>query len=207
VSSASKPLIGLTGGIASGKSTVAKQLIELGVVVVDADLLAREVVTRGSEALAEIVSAFGSEVLAADGGLDRERLGKRVFAEPHARQRLNAIVHPRIALLSAQRIQQAQATSTPYVVYEAALLVETGAHLGMAALIVVAAPPNLQLDRVVQRDGLEPDAAAERLAAQAPLDAKLAVADYVIDNAGDLTALRENTKQVHTQILQRFGLS
>jgi dephospho-CoA kinase len=202
-----KPLIGLTGGIASGKSTVAKQLTELGVVVVDADRLAREVVTKGSDALAEIVSAFGSEVLAADGGLDRERLGKRVFADPHARQRLNAIVHPRIALLSAQRIQQAQLSATPYVVYEAPLLVETGAHLGMAALIVVAAPPNLQLDRIVTRDGLEPEAAGERLAAQAPLEAKLAVADYVIDNIADLSSLHEKTKQVHAEILQRFGLT
>jgi dephospho-CoA kinase len=205
--SAAKPLIGLTGGIASGKSTVARQLMDLGISVIDADALAREVVAKGSAGLAEIVAAFGPEVLASDGNLDRERLGALVFADAAARQRLNGITHPRIASLSAERIAQAQRTATPYVVYEAALLVETGAYRGMGALIVVAAPAELQLQRVTARDGLADDAARARLAAQLPLEKKLQVADYVIQNAGDHAALLEQTLTIHAAILQRFGLA
>lgn len=202
-----KPLIGLTGGIASGKSTVARQLAELGVCVIDADALAREVVAKNSGGLAEIVQVFGPEVLTDGGDLDRERMAALVFADSGARQKLNGVTHPRIARLSAERIAQAQLSPTPYVIYEAALLVETGAHQGMAALIVVAAPAELQVQRVVARDGLTDDAARARLAAQLPLEKKLAVADYVLLNDGDYGALREKTLRLHTEILQRFGLA
>jgi dephospho-CoA kinase len=207
VSSTPKPLIGLTGGIASGKSTVASQLVDLGAVVVDADALAREVVAKGSEGLAEVVAAFGREVLTPDGSLDRERLGARVFQDVAARNMLNGITHPRIGRLSAERIAHAQHSAAPYVVYEAALLVETGAYRGMAALIVVAAPTELQLDRVQRRDALTEQAAAARISAQLPLETKLAAADYVITNAGDLTSLVAQTRNVHLAILQRFGLA
>ncbi|HEX4355826.1 MAG TPA: dephospho-CoA kinase [Polyangiales bacterium] len=203
----SKPLIGLTGGIASGKSTVGKQLAKLGIVVIDADGLAREVVAKGSEGLRDVVAAFGNEVLAADGGIDREKLGAIVFRDPDARKRLNAIIHPRIAQLSLERIAQAQHGSAPYVVYEAPLLVETGSYKAMAALIVVAAPPELQIKRVVTRDGLNEDAAKARLAAQLPVDAKVAVADYVIHNNDDRSALIAQTQQVHREILRRFDLA
>jgi dephospho-CoA kinase len=202
----SKPLIGLTGGIASGKSTVARQLVELAVVVVDADALAREVVAKDSEGLAEIVAAFGPEVLTADGNLNREHMALLVFNDPAARKLLNRITHPRIALLSAERVAQAQLSAAPYVVYEAPLLVETGAYKGMAALIVVAAPAELQLERVKARDGLEDDAARARLAAQLPLEKKLEAADYVIHNDADQAALLEQTLRTHASILQRFGL-
>ena len=202
-----KPLIGLTGGIASGKSTVARQLEALGVVVVDADALAREVVAKGTAGLAEIVRTFGPDLLTEAGELNRERMGALVFDDAAARQKLNQITHPRIGQLSAQRIAEAQASSAPYVVYEAALLVETGAHQGMQALIVVAAPAELQLARIQSRDGLTAEAAQSRLAAQLPLDKKLAVANYVIHNSSDVAALQEQTRQVHAQILARFGLA
>jgi dephospho-CoA kinase len=202
-----KPVIGLTGGIASGKSTVAQQLALQGVIVIDADSLAREVVAKDSDGLREVVDAFGREILTADGTLDRERLGALVFNDSDARKRLNAIIHPRIGQLSAERIMQAQSTVTPYIVYEAPLLVETGAHRGMAALIVVAAASQLQVTRVMARDGLTEDAARARLAAQLPLETKIAAADYVIHNDTDRQALIEQTLQVHRSILARFGLS
>jgi dephospho-CoA kinase len=199
-----KPLIGLTGGIASGKSTVASQLSALGVWVIDADALAREVVVQGSEGLAEVVRVFGVDVLLLDGSLDREQLGRRVFADAEARKQLNGIIHPRIGKLSAERVEQASSSNAPYVVYEAPLLVETGANRGMAALIVVAAAPEVQLARVTTRDGLTLEAAQARLAAQLPLDVKLAAADYVIHNDGDRAHLLEQVDAVHRQILERF---
>jgi dephospho-CoA kinase len=207
VSDRPKPTIGLTGGIASGKSTVARILADLGAAVIDADALAREVVKKGSDGLRELVATFGQMVLAADGGLDREALAAVVFRDPEARRKLNAITHPRIGMLSAQRIAEAQATAAPYVVYEAALLVETGAHKGMAALVVVAADAATQARRTVARDGMSQEAAQARIAAQLPLSDKIAVADYVIHNDGQLDALRAATLEVHEQIMRRFGLS
>lgn len=203
---ADKPTIGLTGGIAAGKSCVARVLRELGVSVIDADALAREVVARGSEGLAAVVAAFGSEVLDEQGNLDRERMGKRVFADPEARKTLQAITHPRIGQLSAQRIAEARAGSTPYVVYEAPLLVETGAHKGLDALIVVAAEEGAQVSRAEVRDGLAAEQARQRIAAQLPLARKLEVADYVIQNDGSLDELARATHDVHARILQRFAL-
>lgn len=199
-----KAVIGLTGGIASGKSVVARGLRALGVTVIDADQLAREVVQKGSEGLAEVVRAFGEEVLQPDGTLDRERVAARVFKDAEARARLNAIVHPRIGALSLERIAQAQASSTPYVVYEAPLLVETGSYRGLHALVVVATSPKVQLERVVARDGLTPDAAKARLDAQMPLRAKLAVADYVIQNDAGIPELEAQVAALHQTLCERF---
>jgi dephospho-CoA kinase len=200
-----KRLIGLTGGIASGKSTVARILSDLGVAVIDADALAREVVAVGTDGLTEVVATFGPGVLASDGSLDRAKLAAIVFDDAEARKKLTAITHPRIAQLSATRIAEAMQTSTPYVVYEAALLVETGLHKGMAASIVVATHADNQLARAVARDGMTMDAARARMAAQLPLHEKTAVADYVIENDGDLAALRARTHAVHDAIVKRFG--
>jgi dephospho-CoA kinase len=200
-----KPTIGLTGGIASGKSAVARVLRELGVPVIDADQLAREVVAAGSDGLAAIVAAFGAEMLDGGGNLDRERMGQRVFADADARKTLQAITHPRIAQLSAQRIAQAQAADTPYVVYEAPLLVEVGAYKGLDALIVVAAGEESQVGRAVLRDGLAPIEVRQRIAAQLPLARKVEVADYVISNDGTLEQLERATLDVHARILERFG--
>ena len=202
-----KAVIGLTGGIASGKSVVARELAALGVTVIDADRLARDVVAKGTEGLAEVVRAFGEEVLQPDGTLDRERVAARVFRDADARARLNAIVHPRIGQRSIELIAAAQQTSTPYIVYEAPLLVETGSYRGLAALVVVATSPEVQLTRVIARDGFSEDAAKARLAAQMPLEAKLAVADYVIQNDAGLEELKAQVAKLHDTLCERFVAS
>ena len=202
---ARKPTIGLTGGIASGKSSASRVLRELGVVVVDADQIAREVVERGSEGLAEVVAAFGEGVLAADGSLDRERLAALVFGDEAARKRLQAITHPRIGRLSAERIAQGLTSEAPYVVYDAPLLVEVGAHRGLDALIVVSASEAQQVARAQARDGMAEDQARARIAAQLPLARKVEVADYVIDNDGTLEQLEQRVRAVHEAILTRVA--
>jgi dephospho-CoA kinase len=200
-----KAVIGLTGGIASGKSVVARGLQARGVVVIDADVLAREVVAKGSDGLAEVVRAFGEDVLQADGTLDRERVAAKVFGDDEARKRLNGILHPRIGQLSLERIAAAQATTSPYVVYEAPLLVETGAYRGLSALVVVATAPDVQLARVVTRDSATKEAAQARIAAQMPLDAKLAVADYVVRNDAGLDELNAEVAKLHDALCERFA--
>jgi dephospho-CoA kinase len=199
------PVVGLTGGIASGKSTVARAFGALGVPVVDADQLAREVVAPGSEGLAEIVELFGPEILLPDGSLHRKALGARVFEDAALRQKLNAITHPRIGRLSAQRLASLEHSGAPYALYEAALIVETGMHRGMAALVVVAADPATQVARIEQRDGLDASEAQSRIAAQAPLAAKLAAADFVIDNSAGLSALNARVAEVHEQLKARLA--
>lgn len=201
-----KPTIGLTGGIASGKSSVAKTLIAQGVGLVDADQLAREVVQPGTDGLAEVVATFGEQVLAADGSLDREKLAARVFDDDEAREKLQAITHPRIGRLSAERLAELQASDAIYVVYDAPLLVEVGAHKGMDALIVVTADVETQVARVIARDGATEEDARKRIAAQYPLERKVDVADYVIDNSGSLEQLEARTLEVHAAICSRFGL-
>lgn len=204
---ANKPTIGLTGGIASGKSTVARVLTDLGVGVVDADQIAREVVAPGSEGLREVVAAFGTQVLAPDGALDREKLAARVFGDEAARLQLQSITHPRIGRLSAERIAALHASNAPYVVYDAPLLVEVGAHKGLDALIVVAADEANQVARALARGGMPEAETRRRIAAQFPLARKIEAADYVIHNDGSLAELEHRTREVHAQIAQRFGLS
>lgn len=199
------PTVGLTGGIASGKSTVARAFAELGVPVVDADLLAREVVEPGTEGLAAIVRVFGADVLNADGTLHRKALGARVFADAALRAQLNAITHPRIAALGAQRMQEIARTGAPYVLYEAALIVENGMYRGMHALVVVAVEEAAQIERLKARDALNDDEARARLAAQAPLAHKLAAADFVIDNSGERDQTLTRVNEVHEALLSRVG--
>jgi dephospho-CoA kinase len=206
MASTKKPVIGLTGGIASGKSVASRVLAGLGIGIVDADRIAREVVAPGSDGLAAVVAAFGSEVLTEDGALDREKVAARVFREPDARKVLQAITHPRIAVRSAELLAELSATDSPYVVYDAPLLVEVGAHKGLDALIVVAAERATQIARAVARDGMTPDEAERRIAAQLPLAEKVAVADYVVHNDGTLEALEAAVLDTHRRILARFGL-
>ncbi len=196
--------VGLTGGIASGKSTVARTFAALGVPIVDADQVAREVVAKGSEGLREIVAAFGEGMLLADGTLDRKALGARVFSDDEARRQLNAITHPRIAARSMERMTEV-AGEAPYVLYEAALLVENGLHHMLAALVVVAASEETQLARMAARDGLDEAAARARIAAQLPLADKVRVADYVIDNDGDRVTTERRVHEVHDALTARFG--
>ena len=198
-------ILGLTGGIACGKSAVAALLAAKGVPVVDADQGAREVVAPGSDGLAAVVAEFGAGVLAPDGTLDRKRLGERVFGDEAARQRLNAILHPRIAQWSAGRFLALAAEGRPFVLYEAALLVENGAHRALGGLIVVTARPEVQRARLMARDGIDAAAAQARIDAQWPLAQKVAVATEVIDNSGDREALREQVERLHARLVAAFG--
>jgi dephospho-CoA kinase len=189
-------IYGLTGGIASGKSTVAAMFTALGAPVIDADLLARRVVEPGQPALAEIAAKFGPEVLAADGTLARGVLGELVFADPDARRALEAITHPRIAALGRAAMALHRSDGHAVCIYEAALIVEKRLHETMDGLVVVSTPEEIQLERLLARDALDPVAARRRLAAQLPLAAKIAEADWVIDNGGDREATAARVAEV-----------
>lgn len=180
--------IGLTGGIGSGKSTVAARLAVLGAVVIDSDQLAREVVTVGSPGLARVVERFGPDVLAADGSLDRPNLGRLVFADSAALADLNAIVHPLVADRSAALMRQAAADGAAAVVHDVPLLVENKLAARYDKVIVVEAPLELRLQRLAGR-GLDAETARARIAAQATDEQRRAVADVVVDNSGSLAEL------------------
>lgn len=182
-------LVGLTGGIASGKSTVSKILAELGATVLDADRIAREVVEPGTPALAAIAERFRG-VIGPDGTLDRARLGARVFSDASERRALNAIIHPRIAEAFLAKTHALAEAGVDLVIYDAALLVENRIHERMDEVIVVHVPRAVQLDRLMSRDGLSPEQAEARLAAQMPLDDKVPLATYVVDNSGSIDATR-----------------
>ncbi len=180
-------VIGLTGGIASGKSAVADLLAARGAVVIDADLLARAAVAPGSPGLAAVVARFGPSVLGTHGELDRAALGRLVFAEPAARRDLEAIVHPAVRARAAELT--AAAPDGSVVVQVIPLLVETGQQDAFDIVAVVDVDPSVQVARVRERDGLDVAAATDRLNAQAPRAARLAAADWVIHNAGSLADL------------------
>ncbi len=188
-------LIGLTGGIASGKSTVARMLAERGAAVVDADLLAREVVEPGTPALAEIAAEFGPAVLLPDGRLDRAALGAVVFADAPRRERLNAITHPRVGALMQERIAAALASDAPLVVVDIPLLFEGARQSLVEGVMLVWVPATVQLRRLVERDGLGQAEARARIAAQMPIDDKRALATWVIDNSGTPDATRDQVDQ------------
>jgi dephospho-CoA kinase len=188
-------IYGLTGNIGAGKSAVARMLREAGVVVLDADELAREVVLPGTEGLREIDRRFPG-VVAPAGVLDRKALAARVFADEGERAALNAIVHPRIAAALADRAAALDAQGVPFAVYEAALLVENGLADAFDGLIVVTAPLVAQLARLLARDGMTEPEARARLSAQLPAAEKVALADFVLDNAGALDELRAQVGRV-----------
>jgi dephospho-CoA kinase len=177
-------VFGLTGGIASGKSTVGRRFAARGVPVVDADDLARAIVAPGTEGLAAVVEAFGPGVLAADGSLDRAALGALVFADPEKRKQLERITHPRIAMAGQARMIALGAAGHRLACYEAALLVEAGTAAMFRPLVVVAASEPVQIARTMLRDRCDEAAAAARVRAQKPLAEKIAVADHVIWNDG-----------------------
>jgi len=179
--------IGLTGGIGSGKSTVATRLEDLGAVVIDADAIAREVVAAGTPGLEQVIARFGPDVLAADGTLDRPKLGTLVFNDPGALTDLNAIVHPLVGHRSAELM--AMAGEDELIVYDVPLLVENGLQDGFDAVIVVEAPVEVRLKRLVLR-GLAEDEARARIAAQASDAQRRAVATVLLDNGGSVAELR-----------------
>jgi dephospho-CoA kinase len=177
-------VFGLTGGIGSGKSTVAALLRDRGVEVVDADALAREAVAKGSAGLSQVVEAFGDAVLDASGDLDRKRLGALVFDNAEERRRLNAITHPIVRELSQQRFAELDRQGVELAAYDVPLLFEVGLDHVMRPVVVVHASEATQVERVVRRDGLSEDEARARIRAQLPLAEKRARADYVIENDG-----------------------
>lgn len=177
----------------------------LGAAVVDADRIAREVVEPGKPAHEEILREFGRQVLAADGRIDRPALGNIVFGDEVARKKLNAITHPRIFTESARRLNLLREQGTKIVLYEAALLVETGAHRSYAGLIVVSAPEDVQLARLMERDGIGEEAARQKINSQLPLEEKRKVADYVIDNGGALEETRRQVEEVWVELQKEPG--
>jgi dephospho-CoA kinase len=177
-------LVGLTGGIATGKSTFAEALRARGAPVVDADALARAAVAPGTPALADIARAFGPGVLAPDGGLDRKKMAAIVFADPDARRRLEAITHPAVRRAMADETARLAAAGHDLAFYDTPLLFEVGLDAVVDAVVVVWAPPAVQRARLGTRDGLGPADADARLAAQLPVDEKAARADFVVENVG-----------------------
>ena len=179
-------LIGLTGGIASGKSTIARMLAAKGAVVIDSDQLAREVVKPGEPAHAEVLERFGRDLAGSDGALDRARLGAIVFGDEAARRDLERITHPRIAELTRQRIADAIAHDAPVAVIDVPLLFERDRAGSFEGVLLVYAPEDVLLARAIERDGLDAAAARQRLRAQLPIEEKRTRATWVIDNTGSL---------------------
>lgn len=182
-------IVGLTGGIGAGKSAVSRRLAEHGAIVVDADLLARQVVEPGTEGLAEVVAAFGRGVLTTDGVLDRVALGRIVFDDPTERHRLEAVIHPRVRVRTAELVAAAPAGAV--VVNDVPLLVEAGLEAGFRYVIVVEAPVATRIARLVTDRGMSEEEARSRIAAQATDEARRAAADAVIVNDGSLDDLRD----------------
>ena len=198
-------LVGLTGGIASGKSTFAAALRTGGAPVLDADQLARAAVAKGSPGLAAVVTAFGGDVLGDDGELDRRRMAARVFADPEARARLESIVHPAVRALFREELARLEARGAPLAFYDVPLLFEAGLEGEVELVVVVWAPRDVQLARLMARDRLGRADAEARLAAQLPLDEKAARADVVVVNDGDPGALARKAARLLADL--RAGLT
>jgi dephospho-CoA kinase len=195
-------LVGLTGGIATGKSTVAAMFRALGCPLIDADVLAREVVEPGEPALDEIVREFGAGVLGADGRLDRKAVAVVVFADADRRRRLEAITHPRIRERLAGRLTALTRSGFDgVVIFDAAVIVESGGYRQMDRLVVVVADEATQLARLRARDGLTEQEALQRIRSQMPLAEKVKLADHVIDNSGDRAATEAQVRCVHAALL------
>lgn len=180
-------LVALSGGIASGKSTIARRLSELGAVHIDADALAREAVAPGSPGLQAIRARFGDSVIAADGSLDRPALGQLVFSDPDRLEALNGIVHPEVRRLAQERLDEIErADPRAVVIYDVPLLVEAGVDLPWDLVVIAEAPAEVRRQRMVELRGMSPEEAERRIANQASDEARRAVADVVVDTGGSL---------------------
>ena len=196
-------LVGLTGSIATGKSTVSAMFRSLGCVVLDADVLAREVVEPGEPALAQIVEEFGREVLQPDGTLDRKKLGAIVFGDAARRKRLEQITHPAIRDRFLRHLAELEARGFDGIVlWDAPVMIETGGHRAMEKLVVVATDPATQQARLQARDGIDAVEAARKIGSQMPVAEKAKLADYVIDNAGDRAVTEARVREVHAALLR-----
>ncbi len=196
-------VVGLTGGIGSGKSAVAKLFEEKGVTVIDTDAIAHELTRPGGAAIAPIRAEFGAEVIDPSGALDRSKMRSLAFTDPQARRKLERILHPRIFASAAER---AAAAASPYVILLVPLLLEAGLEDENSVpryqrILVVDCPEELQIERVVRRSGLAPEEVRRIMASQAPRSERLAVADDVIDNAGTLEDLRRQAEGLHERYL------
>jgi dephospho-CoA kinase len=195
-------LYGLTGGIATGKSTVARRFAELGMPVIDADAIAREMVTKGQPALDEIDRRFPG-VVRDDGTLDRAALGARIFGNPSERAALDAITHPRIRQVVLEQSTALAKAGTPRALYDAPLLIENRLHEGLTGVVLVVAPRDVQRSRLMARNHLSPAEADARIDSQMPLDDKRQFATWIIDNSGSLEATHEQVDAVWQQMLTR----
>ncbi|MET7972246.1 dephospho-CoA kinase [Streptomyces mirabilis] len=193
--------VGLTGGIGAGKSEVSRLLVRLGAVLIDADLIAREVVAPGTPGLAAVVDAFGQDVLAPDGGLDRPKLGSIVFADPEKLAVLNSIVHPLVGARS--RELESAAAEDAVVIHDVPLLAENALRPLYDLVVVVDASPETQLDRLVRLRGMTEADARARMAAQATREQRLGVADVVIDNDAPLEELEARVREVWADLVRR----
>jgi dephospho-CoA kinase len=192
-------VVAVTGGVASGKSTVTGLFEALGVPVVDADEAARAVVTPGSDGLAAVIEAFGREFLREDGSLDRARMRATVFADAGARRRLESILHPRIRIHMHDQVQRLAAADPPppYLIAAIPLLAEVGAYPWLSRVLVVDAPEQVQVERLMRRDGVDADMARAMLAAQISREKRLALADDIIVNDTDLDTLADRVARLH----------
>ena len=198
-------LVGLTGGIATGKSTVSALLRQLGCEIIDADLLAREVVEPGQPAWTTIVAEFGQDVLTGDGTLDRKKLGAIVFADPERRRRLEAITHPAIRERFQARLDElAEKGFTGIVIFDAAVMIESGNYKNMDRLVVVVTDEPTQMARLRGRDGTDDAEGRRKIASQMPLSEKAKLADYVIDNSGDRHATAEQVRRVFAALMSEL---
>jgi dephospho-CoA kinase len=195
-------LVGLTGGIGAGKSTVARMLEARGAVVFDADVLAREAVEPGTPGHAAVIERFGADVLAPGGALDREALASIVFADPAARRDLEAIVHPEVRRRFAEGTEAYRDTDR-VVVFSAPLLVETGMHTAFDVLVVVSATPDMQIDRLMRDRGMSEEAVRSRIDAQATPEARAEAADVVVDNEGSVEELEAQVDRVWADLSAR----
>lgn len=195
-------ILGVTGNIASGKSTVVKEFKRRGAVVVDADQLARQAVAPGCSTLAALVATFGAEILRKDGSLDRDRLGEIVFADGEALKQLNAIVHPAIAELAKERlVELSQRTDIPLIVYEAPLLFEAKAEGRVDKILVIKISAAEQLKRLIKRNRFTELGARKRMEAQMPQQEKMERADFVIDNSGSIEETQAQVDALWQQLV------
>lgn len=196
-------LVGLTGGIGSGKSTVARLLDERGAVVIDADRIAREVVEPGTEGLAAVVERFGEDILDPEGRMDRAAVAEIAFSDDQAREDLNAIIHPRVRQRIAERLGEIAADERErnrIVVLDVPLLVEGGGDHGYEDVLVVTAPEEVRVRRLVEDRGMDPDDVRARISSQASDEERLAVATHVIDNAGTMDELERQVDEVYAEL-------
>lgn len=194
--------VGLTGNIASGKSSAALFFAELGAHTIDADRVAHELYKTGTPAYDRIIAAFGEQILGSNGEIDRKKLGQIVFSDADKRLRLNALMHPEVGAAIQRRIfELEQSSSSGIVIVDAALMIETGGYRMYHRLIVVTCAPSLQISRLMSRDGLTESDAKERIASQMPIEEKLKLADYTIDTSGSLKQTHDQVEEIYRDLV------